>query len=222
VESPSAQKKKTTRNDRGVDLRTMNETGRAIIVILLSFIGATTVFSSWIAQNYFKDKWASERQFLEKTQFLVEIVQGTAGMWQLQVNLEAKRVPIDNDLYKSALFNYIRAVATLTGWEAQRIADNTDAITEKDKTISAAEDYFNKSDVQSLLTMMHDVNAHRKTMEPLFDDKYAQSIQESGENAEFWNGAFLVLYSVGTIMFGIGWILKHVFGWPDSLQKIYG
>jgi hypothetical protein len=194
---------------------------RSIIVVLLTFLGGTTLFAAWISQNYFKDIWTSERQFLEKTQFLVEIGQLKAEMWQVQMNLESQRSPMNPDLYSSAMFNFVRSLATVNAWEASRISTyGEEAINEKNRTLDRAQQALDKHDQAALIQIKDSLIKERHEYEPALDQVFLQEMYGAKTTADFWNNVFLLAYIAGSSLIGVGWVLTRVFGWPSQILPL--
>jgi len=191
---------------------------RSIIVVTLMFLGGLTLFVAWISQNYFKDIWTSERQFLEKTQFLVEIGQTKAEMWQVQMNLEAQRSPVNTDLYLPAIFNFVRSLATVNAWEKSRIStQGQEAINEKNRVVDQAQQALDKHDQATLLKIKDSLVKERNEHEPSLDQSFFQQMYNSKATADFWNNVFLLAYIAGSLLIGVGWVLTRVCSWPDRI-----
>lgn len=63
------------------------------------------------------------------------------------------------------------------------------------------------------MALAFSVSTDRQQSLAAFDQKYAQRMLESRENAELWNFRFLWCYIVGSILLAVRWALAGLFGW---------
>jgi len=193
---------------------------KSVLVITLTFLGGATLLGSWISQNYFQAKWLEERIYLEKTQFLVEIVQNKAEMWQIQLNLENASEPPNKDRLLTAAYNLFRSVSTLLAWEESRVSEGSSAsapVAVKIMSLDIAKQLYDKRDLDGLLKLVGDATLTKAQFQAQLDHKFFERMEQSRETAETWNNRFLWFYLVGTVLLGARWVLTAILGWPSQL-----
>jgi len=191
---------------------------KLVLVLVMTFLGAGILFSSWIAQNYFQAKWLNERLYLEKTQFLVQIEQNNAEMWQIQLNLESAREPRNAGLLMSAAFNFIRSITTLLAWEEARITEGSIApIAVKNLSHDVAKQLLDKGDLDGLLRLAVIATTTKSMYQSQLDKKYFEQMEQSQENAMRWNKRFMWCYVAGMLLLGLRWIMTGILAWPNKL-----
>jgi hypothetical protein len=188
------------------------------IVLILTFAGATILFASWIAQNYYQAKWADERIYLEKTQSLVEMEQGNASMWQIQLNLEGAKQPRNDGLLAVAAYNLILSLTKLIAWEESRVSGGAQRPIEvKNFSHDVARRLLEKGDVEGLLNQLKLVNQAKQKFQKDLDAQYSEQMDRARQRMEEWNKRFLSLYVIGSLLLGMRYILTSVCRWPDKL-----
>lgn len=191
---------------------------KAIVVVVLTFLGGATLFGAWIAQNRLQARWLEKRLYLERTQLLVQINQNTAEMWQIQLNLESTRQPQNEELLRSAAYNFVKSVTTLLAWEESRVTDGSVApIVVKDLSHALAKQLLDKRDLGGLLRLVDIAIRTKAQYQAELDQKYFQQMAESKESADIWNGRFHWCYIIGSVLFGVRWFLTAILGWPSAL-----
>jgi len=179
---------------------------KSVLVITLTFLGGATLLGSWISQNYFQAKWLEERIYLEKTQFLVEIVQNRAEMWQIQLNIESTREPPNKDRLLTAAYNFVRSVSTLLAWEESRVSRGSSApVAVKNLALDLAKQLLDKRDLDGLLKLVGTATTTKAKYQTQLDHMFFEQMAESRETAEIWNRRFLWFYIVGTVLLGARW-----------------
>lgn len=192
---------------------------RAGIVLVLTALGITILFSSWIAQNYFKARWLDERLYLEKTQLLIEIETANAQRWQRELNSEAFRIPRNTILYSDAAYNFTRSITTIIAWEEARVAEEeykATPIIVKNLMHAKAKELFDKRDLNGLLKLASDAGQVQNDFIKELDEKYSLQLNKARDRSSLWDSIFILFYVIGSLLIGTGWILVYIFSWPSK------
>jgi hypothetical protein len=199
-----------------------NYSTRSIVVQVITVVGGLALFGAWIAQNYCESKWISDRMYLEKTQFLVQMEQNNADSWQIQMNLEATREPLNRELYLSACFNFVRSITNLLAWEEARVADDSlqaAPIAVKNLAQSMAKELLEKKDLEGLLRLVRAATEIRARFRSKLDRDFFARMAASKKNADWWNSLFLCIYTFGSILIGVRWFMTSILRWPAKLNR---
>lgn len=195
---------------------------KSITVLFCTALGTLMLFSAWIAQNRFQSKWISERIYLEKTQFLIQIEQNNAEQWQIQMNVEAVRKPLNTDLYLSACYNFVISITNLLAWEEARVSSDSlkiAPITVKNYTQERAKRFLEAKDLNGLIKLVTIASEIKSSFQEQLDNKFLDLMMQSQEKADNWNSRFFWSYVVGSLLIAIRWVMVSLLHWPDKLKQ---
>lgn len=175
-------------------------------------IGATLLFSSWLAQNYFESKWAEELQYLEKTQLLIAVEEGRLTQWLVQLNLELQRESPQNDLLAIAATKVVGSTSNLIGWSRARLASGEDQIApiqQKNDLQDLAENLRATQQTDELVSLAARISSQANAEMGGLLDGFAAKVAEANERSAIWRQRFLTFYILGAITLATGWLVEQ-------------
>ncbi|MDO8733776.1 MAG: hypothetical protein Q7K21_01275 [Elusimicrobiota bacterium] len=195
---------------------------QSILVLTITCLGVTILFSSWIFQNYFKSRWLDEKSYLEKSQFLIEIETANAEQWKTIFNSEANATSPNKIRHLLSAYNYVKSITKLLAWEEARGADNDykeTPIIVKNLMHAKAKQLFEKQDILGLTNMVILAGEVQNKFIKSLDETYFSKLAEANLRSSFWDKMFLAFYIFGSLLIGARWFLVNVLSWPSRYLK---